>query len=116
MPDESRDADAEIIRAAYAERVKEAFVAFAESLTAGQAERACTDRFVRALGLAKKARDLALGAASGLAELPAPHQDTVAEEGTAGKGEAAAADALSASDQALIEHVLAGTTGGHGHR
>ena len=60
MSDDSPEA--QFITAAYAEKVKEAFIAFAENLSVGQAEKSCTERFLRSLALTKKARDLALAA------------------------------------------------------
>ena len=106
MSDASRDSDAEYVRTAYADKVKEAFIVFADNLATGQPEKACRERFLRALDLVRKARDLALAALS----------DPQAQSG---EGEAAAArnepvaEALSAEDQALVDSVLAGTTGVH---
>jgi len=103
MSDDSRDVDIEIIHTAYAEKVKEAFIVFADNLNAGQPEKACRERFVRALDLVKKARDLAIVSLS----------DPQAQAGGAETyvSQNAPAEALSAEDQAIIDHVLAGTTG-----
>jgi len=104
------DEDARIIRAAYADRVREAFMAFAESLAAGQSQQACTERFLRALELAKKARDLGLEAAAGGLDIEALGEG---EGDQAGKPGEEAPEELSVQDQELIQQVLAGTTGGH---
>ncbi len=103
MPDDSRELDAEIIRMAYAEKVKEAFKLFAENIAVGQSEKNCRERFVRSLELMRRARDIALAASIG-----------GAEEGVEGKFEPSrepTAEPLSAEDQALIDQAIAGTTG-----
>src|SRR5216683_2663106 len=87
MSDDSPEAG--FITAAYAEKVKEAFLGFAENLSVGQAEKSC------------KARDLALDAIS----------EGYVAEADARPREEAAAEALSEEDQAMIEHALSGTTG-----
>ena len=97
--------EAEFITAAYAEKVKEAFLAFAENLSVGQAEKSCKERFLRSLLMIRKARDLALvaiieGDLSGAQAASERQPD-----------EAAAADGLSDEDRAMIEHALSGTTG-----
>jgi hypothetical protein len=103
MSDSDRGADAEIILMAYADKVKEAFQVFAEALNAGQPQKACTERFVRALGLVKRARDLALEAASGALVVETAGDERTAEE--------APGEGLSEEDRALIEAALSGTTG-----
>ncbi len=102
MPESAHD-DAQIIFAAYADRVSDAFKAFAENLATGQNEQACAMRFRRALEMVRKARDLALLAATQtLAEAdPVQQSHTAVPE----------AGALSAEDQALVDQALAGTTG-----
>lgn len=103
MPASAHD-DAEIILAAYADRVTDAFKIFAENLGTGQGEQACVMRFRRALDLVRKARDLALhAAASGVADAE-PEQ----QRRPSGQEES---EVLSAEDQALIEQALSGTTG-----
>jgi hypothetical protein len=107
MSDGSRTPEeAEFITAAYAEKVKESFLAFAENLSVGQAESSCKERFLRSLAMIKKARDLALVAIieGETVEAQGPY------EGRPGTGEAAG-EGLSAEDQAMIEHALSGTTG-----
>jgi hypothetical protein len=106
MPDDTAQDDAAIIRAAYAERVSDAFKVFAENLSTGQSEQSCMVRFQRALQLIRKTRDLALRAATAgnLADAEAAQPKAAAGEQVAGEG-------LSAEDQALIEQALAGTTG-----
>ena len=99
MPDDSPEAG--FISAAYAEKVKEAFLGFAENLSIGQAEKTCKERFLRSLGMIKRARDLALDAIS---------EGYVAEAPDAPREEAAS-EALSEEDRAMIEHALSGTTG-----
>jgi hypothetical protein len=101
MSDDSPEAG--FITAAYAEKVKEAFIGFAENLSVGQAEKSCKERFLRSLAMIKKARDLALGAIieGEVAEAQAP----------ARPAEQSAADGLSEEDRAMIEAALSGTTG-----
>ena len=106
MPDDSGHDDSEIIRAAYGERAREAFIVFAENLSSGQGEKACTDRFLRALQLARKARDLALHAIS--AEFAAETQGSRQDSGAAGEE---LIEPLSPEDQAMVDQALAGTTG-----
>ncbi|MGC2415288.1 MAG: hypothetical protein WA459_21655 [Stellaceae bacterium] len=104
MSDDSRNPEeAEFITAAYAEKVKESFLAFAENLSVGQAEKSCTDRFLRSLAMIKKARDLALVAIL--------EGETVEAQAPRAGGEEAMGEGLSAEDQAMIEHALSGTTG-----
>jgi hypothetical protein len=62
-PEVGRDDDVTVIQAAYHEKVKDIFKILADALSVGENERACQQRFQRALRLAKKARDLALEAA-----------------------------------------------------
>jgi hypothetical protein len=94
--------EAEFITLAYSEKVKEAFLAFAENLSVGQAEKSCKERFLRSLGMIKKARDLALDAIS---------EEYVAEADEARPAEEAAGEGLSDEDREMIEHALSGTTG-----
>jgi hypothetical protein len=104
MPD-SLTVETEIIHAAYAEKVKDAFIVFADNLAVGQAEKSCKDRFLRSLMLVKKARDMAIDAmtAEGVEE---------SEPGAAmAKSEAVAGDPLSAQDRAMIDAAVGGTTG-----
>src|SRR5215467_11429425 len=94
--------EAEFITLAYSEKVREAFLAFAENLSVGQAEKSCKERFLRSLAMIKKARDLAL-------------QAIIEEEGLEQKqeeqaSETAVGEGLSEEDRALIEHALSGTT------
>jgi hypothetical protein len=106
MP-ERPDAETEIIHAAYAEKVKDAFMAFAENLAAGQSEKPCRERFLRSVKLVKKARDLALEALSGegVVEPQAPTEEVAREsEGSANRP-------LSAEDQVLIDQAVGATTG-----
>jgi hypothetical protein len=103
MSDHSPVTEATIIHAAYADRVKDAFVVFAENLSTGQAEKLCKDRFRRALLLGKKARDLALEALS--------EEDAVVEPSARTAPGEVAGDPLSAQDRALIDAAVGGTTG-----
>lgn len=100
MSDDSPEAG--FITAAYAEKVKEAFLGFAENLSVGQAEKSCKERFLRSLAMIKKARDLALDAIS---------EGDIAEANEAPREEEAAGEGLSDEDRAMIEHALSGTTG-----
>ena len=105
MSDDNRTPEeAEFINAAYAEKVREAFIAFAENLSVGQAEKSCTERFLRSLALTKKARDLALAAILEEEDLQAEAAEPHPAEAEAGAG-------LSDEDRAMIEHALSGTTG-----
>ena len=97
--------DAEIIRAAYAEKVKEAFKMFAENISVGQSEASCRERFVRSLELMRRARDVALDASSGTT-VPDTAADNAAPAPTADPSAG-----LSEADRQMIEHALAGTTG-----
>ena len=106
MP-ECPDTETEIIHAAYAEKVKDAFMAFAENLAAGQGENPCRERFLRAVRLVKKARDLALEAMT--AELAGEPQ--VPTEEIALESSASTTGGLSAEDRALIEQTVGATTG-----
>ena len=63
LPVPVRDDDVVVIQAAYQEKVKDLFKVLADALAVGENERACQQRFQRALRLAKRARDLALAAA-----------------------------------------------------
>jgi hypothetical protein len=103
------DQDEDIIRGAYAEKVREAFKVFADNLSVGQNEKECRDRFLRALEMVRKARDLALLVASdaGAADAAADR----AAEALAAADEEQAGAALSAEDQALIDKALEGTRG-----
>ena len=76
MTDDSPSIDADIIRAAYADKVKETFMVFAENLTGGQAEKLSKERFSRSMDLVRKARDMALDVLSEVAgEAQAPGVD-----------------------------------------
>jgi hypothetical protein len=106
MTDDSPSIDADIIRAAYADKVKETFMVFAENLSGGQAEKLSKERFLRSLDLVRKARDMALDVIrEGAGEPQAP-----GIEGTQ-KRDAAPTERLSAEDQAMIDAAVGGTTG-----
>lgn len=109
MPDDSRDHefDTEIIRSAYADKVKEAFKVFADNVGMGQNLKNSTERFLRTLELTRRARDLAIESLSASTAPAAPAE----EQPNAAREAQNAADGLSAEDQALIEQALAGTTG-----
>ena len=103
---DSPTVETEIIHAAYADKVKEAFIMFADNLAVGQPEKSCKDRFLRALMLVKKARDLAIDAmiAGDSIEVSASSVETA-------KSGEDAADQLSAQDRAMIDAAVGGTTG-----
>lgn len=63
MPSLDLDEDARIIAAAFAERVKDLFKVFAESVATGEPERDAVVRFRRGLLAARRVRDLALDVA-----------------------------------------------------
>ena len=105
MPDAGSLDDTEIILAAYAERIKEAFKVFAENLAVGQGEKSCRERFQRSLDLSRKARDLALEVAAGQV-LVEPEPPVAVPVSSEGRGES-----LSAEDQAIVDQALSGTTG-----
>ena len=98
--------ETEIIQAAYADKVKDAFIVFADNLAVGQGEKSCKDRFLRSLMLVKKARDMAIEAmgAEAAVEPPVPGPETA-------KTNEGATDSLSAQDRALIDAAVGGTTG-----
>jgi hypothetical protein len=106
MPDNSPIIEAEIIRAAYADKVKETFMVMAENLSGGQGEKLSKERFLRSLDLVKKARDLALDAISEVAGEP----QAPGIEGAAKRDETPA-ERLSVEDQAMIDAAVGGTTG-----
>jgi hypothetical protein len=108
MPDHSPQSDADIIQAAYAERVKEAFKVFAENLTMGENERSSRDRFVRGIEQTRKARDMALEAVVGTRAATQAEEDAVE---SAAQAAAPVEDGLSAEERAMIEQALSGTTG-----
>lgn len=60
MPPDDTDDDARIIGAAFAERVKDLFKVFAESVATGEPDREAVIRFRRGFLSAKRVRDLAL--------------------------------------------------------
>jgi hypothetical protein len=62
-PDLGRNDDVAVIQSAYQEKVRDIFKVLADALSVGENERACQQRFQRALRLAKRARDLAFEAA-----------------------------------------------------
>ena len=65
---EGSSVDAQIIAAAYAERVGELFKVFAEAVATGEPDRDAVVRFKRGLIAARRVRDLALEAAKDTAE------------------------------------------------
>ena len=97
--------ETEIIQAAYADKVKDAFIVFADNLAVGQPEKSCKERFLRALMLVKKARDLAIEA------MIAGEGVEVAVPSYAPNSGKAAGEGLSAQDQAMIDAAVGGTTG-----
>jgi hypothetical protein len=109
MPDDSHDDDGAIIRAAYAERVKEGFKVFAENLAMGENERSSRERFVRGVEQTRKARDIALEALTGGALAAAA--EAAAAAGAAARPTAPVDDGLSDEERAMIEQALSGTTG-----
>lgn len=113
MPDESAQQDAEIVLAAYAERVREAFKIFADNMGVGENEKSCRDRFARSLQILRRARDLGLQVAAGHADAGAAEPAAAAAAAAAQPAEATegAADQLSAEYQALVDKALAGTRG-----
>jgi hypothetical protein len=103
--------DREIIQAAYADRVREAFRIFAENLTMGENERSSRERFLRAVEQTRKARDIALEAVAGTANAAEAAAAEEAARAQSQRQEADAGDGLSDEERALIEQALAGTTG-----
>src|SRR5438477_11324624 len=109
MSDNNQEADIEIVRAAYADRVTDAFRVFAENISMGQDENNCKERFIRAVQLIRKARDMALDAVGDAASAhPAAQPDRAAADAAkSGQPSGQTSDGLSAEDQALIEQALA---------
>ena len=106
--------ESEIIRAAYAERVRDAFKTFAEALGMGEAPKVSQERFLRAVELSRKARAMALQAIIA-ADAPPVEEKAAAASAAGQSGQPASGsllDGLSAEDQALIQSVLEGTQGG----
>ena len=112
MVDDNYESDADIIRAAYADKVKEAFKVYAENVGMGQNQKSSTERFLRSLELVRRARDLALEAMSGVSivEPTTPGSDAD-DTATSTSRRQYTVDGISAADQAMIEQALAGTTG-----
>ena len=108
MPDDINELDAAIIHDAYAEKVREAFKVFAENLGMGQNQKNSLERFLRTLELVRKARAMALEAASGAFTIEAA---PVPEAHAAEASPTAAMEGLSAEERAMVEQALAGTTG-----
>lgn len=104
MPDDP-EVDVQIIQAAYAERIREAFKVFAENLSMGQNQANTRERFIRSIELTRKARDMALSAMQEVG-MVAPTTSGARVNATAGQGQA-----LTAAEQAVVDSVLAGTTG-----
>jgi hypothetical protein len=100
--------DGEIIHSAYAERVREAFRVFAESISMGENEKSCKERFLRSLQVTRRARDMAIDALNGI-DMVEPTAD-IADAKRKRYGEAASAP-LSAEDQAMVDAALSKTTG-----
>jgi hypothetical protein len=107
MPEDHRETDAEIIAAAYAERVREAFRAFADNLGMGQNDKNAADRFLRSLALIRKARDVAIAAVR--AEAAAAAEPKPAD-GATGAAEITG-DGLSPEVREMIEHAVEQTRG-----
>jgi len=63
MPEDGLLDDAQIIAAAFEDRVRELYKTFAEAVYTGEPERDATARFRRGLVSAKRVRDLALDVA-----------------------------------------------------
>ena len=105
MSEDRRDTDVEIIAAAYAERVREAFRAFADNLGMGQNEKTSAERFQRSLELIRKARDVALQVVQGAPAEPAGARPESAREGESGE------DGLSPEVREMIEHAVEQTRG-----
>jgi hypothetical protein len=114
MPDDNRASDEDIILEAYAEKIRENFKIFAENLGMGQNYQNSTLRFMRAMELTRKARDMALDAINGVG-MAEPEAAAESSAGDAGKVSAAdlspMGEGLSPEDQKMIEQALAGTTG-----
>jgi len=104
MSEDNHTLDAQIIHTAYAERVKDAFKVFAENLAMGENEKTTKDRFLRALELTRKARDMAIDVLNGISmvEPEAPLKTERERQRDA---------PLTAEQQAVVDQVLAGTTG-----
>ncbi|HVC50888.1 MAG TPA: hypothetical protein VND87_02585 [Stellaceae bacterium] len=66
MPEDGLPDDAQIIAAAFEDRVRELFKTFAEVVYTGEPEREAVARFRRGLVSAKRVRDLALEVAKDL--------------------------------------------------
>ncbi len=109
MADDSHALDVEIIQAAYAEKVKEAFRLFAENIGVGENEKTSRERFLRSLEMVRRARAMALDAIQGVTVVEPSAPEDATRPGA--QRREARLDQLSPEDQALIEQALAGTTG-----
>ena len=104
MQEDGNALEAEIVRAAYAERVKDLFKVFAESLSMGEKEQGSRERFLRSLEMLRHARDVALEVMHAVGA-PVEPMAATADAGAAEKEE------LSADLQAIVDQALSGTTG-----
>ncbi|HEX3862008.1 MAG TPA: hypothetical protein VHY35_09995 [Stellaceae bacterium] len=96
-----------IINDAYAEKVREAFRIFADNIATGQGEKACKDRFVRALEIVKRARDMAIEAMNGVSVVEPTEFSNEAGDGPLAKKPTP----LSPEDEAMIKAVVGESTG-----
>lgn len=109
MADDGHALDVEIIQAAYAEKVKEAFRLFAENIGMGENEKTSRERFLRSLEMLRRARAMALDAMQGVTVIEPSAPEDATRPGA--RRHEARLDELSPEHQALIEQALAGTTG-----
>jgi hypothetical protein len=103
MQEDGNALDADIVRTAYAERVKDLFKVFAESLSMGEKEQGSRERFLRSIEMLRHARDVAVEMLNGA--------DAIVEPAATADTAEAAQEELPADLQKIVDEALAGTTG-----
>jgi hypothetical protein len=106
MQEDGNTLDADIVRTAYAERVKDLFKVFAESLSMGEKEQGSRERFLRSIEMLRHARDVALEVMHGSGATVEP-----TAEAANGADAGAAEEELSADLQEIVNQAVGGTTG-----
>jgi hypothetical protein len=104
MQEDGNALDADIVRAAYAERVRDLFKVFAESLSMGEKEQGSRERFLRSIEMLRHARNVAVEMLNGADAIVEP-------AGEAANAADATEEELPADLRAIVEGALAKTTG-----
>ena len=106
MQEDANALDADIIRSAYAERVKDIFKVFAESLSMGEKEVGSRERLVRSLEMLRRSRDVALEVLHEMDSIVEPTAQPVKTE-----ADAASADDLPEELRRIVDQAVGETTG-----